>query len=257
MPIKFIILGCGSSLGIPRIDGYFGKCNPKIKKNYRTRCSALISINDKNILIDSSPDLKQQLLKNKIKNIEKVFYTHMHADQTHGLNELRVFYLKNKKKIDVYADNQTKKYLLSNFKYCFKNNHGYPAILNINKLKKKYEFRINNKNIKIEPITVQHGKIKSIMYKINNKCAYASDVSKIYSKDLIKIQNLKYLIIDCLRYDPHPSHYNLDGILDLIQKIKPKKTILTNMNNEIDYKKVSKKLPKNVVPAYDGMSLLI
>ena len=99
MPIKFIILGCGSSLGIPRIDGYFGKCNPKIKKNYRTRCSALISINDKNILIDSSPDLKQQLLKNKIKNIEKVFYTHMHADQTHGLNELRVFYLKNKKKL--------------------------------------------------------------------------------------------------------------------------------------------------------------
>ena len=97
MTIKFTILGSGSSLGVPRIDGYFGNCNPKLKKNYRTRCSALIRTDNLNILIDTSPDLKSQLLKNKIKNIDKVFYTHMHGDQTHGINELRVFYLKNKK----------------------------------------------------------------------------------------------------------------------------------------------------------------
>ena len=97
MSARFTILGCGSSVGIPRIDGYFGECNPKIKKNYRTRCSALVSVKDFNILIDTSPDIKAQLIKNKIKNINKVFYTHKHADQTHGINELRVFYLKKKK----------------------------------------------------------------------------------------------------------------------------------------------------------------
>ena len=98
MSIKFTILGCGSSLGIPRIDGYYGSCDPKNKRNIRSRCSALISSKNLNILIDTSPDLKSQLLKNKVKNIDIVFYTHLHADQTHGINELRVFSLKNKKK---------------------------------------------------------------------------------------------------------------------------------------------------------------
>jgi len=98
MTIRFTILGCGSSLGVPRVDGYFGSCNPKIKENYRSRCSALITFNKMNILIDTSPDLKSQLLKNNVKNIDKVFYTHMHGDQTHGINDLRVFYLKKKKK---------------------------------------------------------------------------------------------------------------------------------------------------------------
>ena len=102
MSIKFIILGCGSSLGVPRIDGFFGNCDPKNKRNYRTRCCALIKSKNKNVLIDTSPDLKQQLIKNKINNIDKVFYTHHHADQTHGINELRFFYLKSRKKIDVY-----------------------------------------------------------------------------------------------------------------------------------------------------------
>ena len=115
MTTKFTILGSGSSLGIPRIDGYFGKCNSKIKRNYRSRCSALIKGDNLNILIDTSPDLKSQLLKNKIKNIDKVFYTHMHADQTHGINELRIFYLKNKKKLDLFADKETSNYLLKSF----------------------------------------------------------------------------------------------------------------------------------------------
>ena len=98
MSLRFTILGCGSSLGIPRIDGYYGNCDPKNKKNIRSRCSAVISSKNLNILIDTSPDLKSQLLENKIRNIDKVFYTHYHADQTHGINELRVFSLKNKKK---------------------------------------------------------------------------------------------------------------------------------------------------------------
>tara|TARA_B100000700_G_C14897392_1_gene785694 strand:+ start:378 stop:1151 length:774 start_codon:yes stop_codon:yes gene_type:complete len=257
MSLRFTILGCGSSLGIPRVDGYFGKCNPKIKENYRSRCSALITFNDLNILIDTSPDLKSQLLKNKIKNIDSIFYSHKHGDQTHGINELRVFYLKNKKKLNVYADKTTSKYLVNSFNYCFKNSYGYPAIFNLNKLKNKHVIKKNNKKLIIESIKVEHGKINSIMYKINNTCAYVSDVSKIYTKDLIKLKKLKFFIVDCLRYDPHPSHFNLKNIFEIVDIIKPKKTILTNMNNEIDYKEVQKLLPKNIMPAFDGMSFLI
>ena len=257
MKIKFTILGCGSSIGIPRIDGFFGKCNPRNKKNYRTRSSALISIKDFNILIDSSPDVKHQLLKNKITNIKKVFYTHMHADQTHGINELRAFYLKNKEKIDIYADKATSKYLKKNFKYCFNDSYGYPSILNLNKLKKKHIYKFKEKKITIESIVVDHGKIKSILYVINNTCAYSSDVSKITRKNISRLKNIKYFVIDCLRYNPHPSHFHLEEVLNLIKIIKPKKTILTNMNNEIDYSEIQKKLPKNVFPAYDGMSFLL
>ena len=257
MSVRFTILGCGSSLGIPRLDGYFGKCNPKVKENYRSRCSALISFNNVNILIDTSPDVKSQLLKNKVKNIDRVFYTHMHGDQTHGINELRVFYLKNKKKLEIFADKTTSKYLLNSFNYCFNNNYGYPAIFNLNKLKNKHIFNNNNKKLILESIKVKHGKINSIMYKINKTCAYVSDVSKIYSKDLKKLKKLKYLIVDCLRYNPHPSHFNLKNVFELVDVIKPKKTILTNMNNEIDYREVKKLLPKSIIPAYDGMSFLI
>lgn len=256
MSFRFTILGCGSSFGVPRIDGSFGKCNPKIKKNYRSRCSALISSTGYNILIDTSPDLKNQLIKNNIKSVDKVFYTHLHADQTHGINELRVFFLKNKKKIDIYADKKTSKYLKNSFKYCFVDDYGYPSTLKLNNLKSQHVQKIKKKRIIIENFPVEHGKIKSTLYIINKSCAYASDVSKIYKKDISKLQNIKYLIIDCLRYDPHPSHFNLDDVLNLVKLIKPKKTILTNMNSDIDYQKIKNKLPKNVVPAYDGMSFL-
>jgi len=257
MSIKFTILGCGSSVGVPRADGFFGKCDPKEKKNYRTRCSSLISTNNKNILIDTSPDLRNQLLSNKITNVDAVLYTHMHADQTHGINELRLFYLKYKKKIPVYANNLTRKYLKKSFSFCFKKTLGYPSILSLKKLKGNHKFKDHKNCIFIKSIPVEHGHIKCMSFIINKKCAYASDVSLIPKKNLKYFKNLNYLIIDCLRFKKHPSHYNLDEVLDLIKKIKPKKTILTNLNNEMDYKSLIKILPRNVTPAFDGMSFLI
>lgn len=257
MSVSFKILGCGSSLGIPRIDGYFGNCNPKNKKNYRMRCSALIQTKNLNLLIDTSPDIKKQLLSNKVKNINRVFFTHSHADQTHGINELRVFFLKYKKKIPVHADNLTKKILIKSFNYCFKNKENYPAILKMEKLNKVHIYKKFNEKIIIRSIKVKHGSIKSICYIINNKCAYAPDVNKIYSKDFKYFKNLNYLIVDCLRYKPHPSHFNLDDVLKFVKIIKPKKTILTNLNNEIDYDEIKKILPKNIIPAYDGMTISI
>tara|TARA_B110001452_G_scaffold265115_1_gene269277 strand:+ start:782 stop:1555 length:774 start_codon:yes stop_codon:yes gene_type:complete len=255
MAIKFIILGSGSSMGVPRADGFFGNCNPNNKKNYRTRCSSLIKFNNENILIDTSPDLRQQLISNKIKSISKIFYTHLHADQTHGINDLRVFYLHGFKQIPVFADKNTAKYLYSTFKYCFKSSDGYPSTLCLNKLRRKHQFINKNKKIFIEAIPVEHGNIKSICYLINRKLAYASDISLIYKKDFKLLKGLKYFIIDCLWYKKHPAHFNLEEVLDIVKIIKPKKTILTNLHNDLDYDELKKKLPKNIVPGYDGMSL--
>ncbi len=257
MTIKFIILGCGSSMGVPRADGYFGNCDPKNKMNHRSRCSALIKAYKKNILIDTSPDLRSQLLKNKVKNIDKVLYSHKHADQTHGINDLRIFYLKNKKKIEVYADTITEKYLKSNFKYCFSKTIDYPPILKLNKMPKVLNFKIKDKKISIRAIHVKHGLIDSLSFIINNKCAYASDANYIYKKDLKFFKRMKFLIIDCLRYKAHPSHFNLNQIIDLVEYLKPKKTILTNLHSDMDYKVLKKKLPRNIIPAYDGLSLII
>ena len=179
MSIRFTILGCGSSLGVPKVDGDWGKCNPNEKKNYRTRCSALITTKKKNILIDTSPDLREQMIKNKIKKIDTVLYSHLHADQTHGINDLRVFYMKTKKKISIFADESTSKYLKNNFAYCFNGTSSYPSILNLKLIKKK----ITIDGVLINNIPVRHGKIDSQCYIINKKCAYASDVDLIYKKD--------------------------------------------------------------------------
>ena len=146
MTNKFTILGSGSSLGVPRIDGNFGKCNPKDHKNYRTRCCAHLKFNEISILIDTSPDLRSQLLRNKIKDVNCVLYTHAHADQTHGINDLRAFYIKYRKRLNVYADRLTKQHLMSSFGYCFKSKPGYPAILKMNLLKKKYLLNQKIKN---------------------------------------------------------------------------------------------------------------
>ena len=254
--MKFIILGCGSSMGVPRADGFFGNCNPKNKRNYRTRCSALLKTEDENVLIDTSPDLRQQLLRHRITKIDKVFYSHIHSDQTHGINDLRIFYIKNKRQINVYADLDTSNYLKKSFSYCFNSySKEYPATLKLNKLKNIHVVSNEKNKINIRSIKVKHGKVKSNCFIINKKLAYISDVNKIYNKDYKYFKNLRYLIIDCLRYDFHSSHFNLDATLDLIKKFKPKKSILTNLHTDLDYNVLKNRLPKNVVPAYDGLSI--
>ena len=256
--MKFTILGCGSSMGVPRPDGFFGNCDPKNKKNYRTRCSALITTDKENVLIDTSPDLRQQLLNHKIKKIDKVFYSHMHADQTHGINDLRAFFIQKKKPIDVFADISTSLYLKKNFSYCFNNKSiEYPATLKLNKIDKKIFIDNSKKKLLIKPIKVKHGKVNSICYIIDNKLAYISDVSEIFSKDYKYFRNLEYLIIDCLWYKYHPSHFNLENSLKMIKKFKPKKSILTNLHSDLDYNELKNRLPKNIVPAYDGLTVIL
>ena len=254
--MKFTILGCGSSMGVPRPDGSFGKCNPKNKRNYRTRCSALLQTETENVLIDTSPDLRIQLLNNKIRKIDKVLFSHMHADQTHGINDLRIFYLNNKKTIPVFADKVTQKYLLKNFSYCFNNNvNEYPATLKINLVKEKMLIKNKNNNVHIKTLKVKHGNVNSICYIFNKKLAYISDVSKIENKDFKYFKNLEHIIIDCLRYKSHPSHFNLKQCINLFKIFLPKKMILTNLHCDLDYDTLKKKIPSNMIPAYDGLTV--
>ena len=180
----------------------------------------------------------------------------MHADQTHGINDLRAFFISGKKPIDIYADNPTSKYLKNSFSYCFnKFSREYPATLQLNKLKNNLFIVNKNKRIRIKSITVEHGKVKSNCFIIDNKIAYISDVSKIFNKDFRHFKNLKYLIIDCLWYRFHPSHFNLDKSLEIIKLFKPKNSILTNLHTDLDYKKLKEILPRNVIPAHDGLTI--
>ena len=254
--MKFIILGCGSSMGVPRPDGFFGNCDPNNKKNYRTRCSALLKTSQENILIDTSPDLRQQLLRHKIKKIDKVLYSHMHADQTHGINDLRSFFLNKKKPLSVFADKATSNHLMKSFSYCFKSLYNeYPATLHLKKINKNIQIRNLKKKIYIKPVKVKHGSVDSICYIIDKKLAYISDVSNIYNKDFQFFKNLNYLVLDCLWYKSHPSHLNLEKSLNIIKIFSPKKAVLTNLHSDLDYNVLNKMLPKNIIPAHDGLTL--
>ena len=254
------ILGCGSSLGVPRIDGYWGRANKKNPKNYRTRCSIFIRYKNINVIIDTSPDIKNQLLKNRIKKIDAVIYTHEHADQTHGINELRPFFLINKKKIKVFSDKKTSKYLLNTFEYLFIQKSQYYKPLFINHvIKENFNLKKNNKNIKFEIIKVNHGDISANGYLFNN-IAYISDCSSIPLKSLNKLTNIKILIIDCLKFKYHSTHLNYTKCINYINIIKPEKTILTNLHSDMDYLSLKKKLEKEklkIIPAYDNLKFSI
>ena len=253
MKNKFTILGCGSSLGSPWITNYWGNCNKKNKKNIRTRCCAHFQYKNISTLIDTSPDIKNQFFKNKIKDIDAVIYTHEHADQTSGIFELRPFFWKYKKKINIYGSKKTIKELEEKYDFCFKKKNGYIPILKSNIIKDSFTVKKEKNKIKIKSFEVQHGLIKATAY-IINKTAYLSDCSYIPVKYRRFLYNLDYLIIDCLRIKVHPGHFNLDKALLLAKEFKPKKTILTNLHVEFDYHKLKKILPYKVVPAFDGMS---
>ena len=253
MKSKLIILGCGSSVGVPRIDNYWGHCKKK-EKNIRTRCSAIIIKGSNSVLIDTSPDIRQQFLSNKIKNISSVLITHRHADQTQGLFELRPFFWKYNKKINVYSDLITIKYLKKTQNYLFKKAIGYKPILKAITVKSNFSLGKSKNKIDFKSVLVKHGMIKSLAY-VFDKTAYLSDCNDLSIANLDIFKNLKYLILDCLKFDSHSSHFNLEEALYIANKLKPKKTILTNLHYDMDYDYLLKILPNNVIPAHDGLSL--
>jgi phosphoribosyl 1,2-cyclic phosphate phosphodiesterase len=249
---KFTILGSGSSLGSPWITNYWGKIK-RSKKNTRTRCCAHIQAGDISILIDTSPDIKEQILINKIKNVDAILYTHEHADQASGIFEMRPFYWKNKKKIPIYGSRRTIKELRNKYTYCFLPRHGYKPIMSSHVVQNNFLIKKKKSLINIKPFDVKHGKINASGF-VFDKVAYISDCNKIYSKSMSYLNNLNYLIIDCLRMKKHPSHFNFDDAMNIINYLKPNKTILTNLHIDLDYNKLKNILPRNIIPAHDGYS---
>ena len=250
---RFTILGCGSSLGSPWITNYPAKLK-KNSKNIRTRCCAHIQKGNLSVLIDTSPDIKSQFLNNKIRSLDAIIYTHEHADQTSGIFEMRPFFWKNKKKIPVYASSRTIKELKDKYTFCFSQRHGYKPIMKANTIKKKFLIKKDNTQLFVDAFEVEHGMIKSTGYRFDD-IAYISDCNKISNSVSKKLLNLKYLIIDCLRKEKHPSHFNFDDALSFIKLVKPQKAILTNLHVDMDYFDLKRKLPKNIIPAFDGLNV--
>ena len=250
---KFTILGCGSSLGSPWITNYSAKLK-KNSKNIRTRCCAHIQKGNLSVLIDTSPDIKFQFLSNKIRSLDAIIYTHEHADQTSGIFEMRPFFWKNKKKIPVYASKKTIKELKDKYTFCFSQRHGYKPIMKANIIKKKLLIKKDDTQLFVEAFEVAHGMIKSTGYRFDD-IAYISDCNKIGNSVSKKLLNLKYLIIDCLRKEKHPSHFNFDDAISFIKLVKPQKAILTNLHVDMDYFDLKKKLPKYIIPAFDGLNV--
>ena len=253
MKNKFTILGCGSSLGSPWLNQYWGNCKKKNTKNIRTRCCAHIQYKNLSILIDTSPDIRQQLIDNKIKNIDAIIYTHEHADQTAGIFEFRPVYFLNKKRIPVYCNIPTKKRIITSYPWLFKSTKLYPQIMEIKNTSNNFTIKKNMNRFDLISLDVIHGSVKTRGY-LFNKIAYISDCKEIPKKTLKKMKNLKFLIIDCFRFNEHITHLDLYNTLKLIKLLKPKKSILTNLHVDFDYEYLKKILPKNIIPAFDGLS---
>ena len=204
-------------------------------------------------MIDTSPDIRQQLINNDIKNIDSIIYTHEHADQTAGIFEFRPFFIQSKKKISIYCNKQTKKRLLKSYSWLFKNSILYPKIMEIKNTNNIFTIKKNNSKINFKSLDVLHGSIKTRGYLFNN-IAYISDCKEIPKKNYSILKKLNVLIIDCFRFNKHKTHLDLNTTIELIQNLNPKKAILTNMHVDLDYEYLKKKLPKNIIPAYDGLN---
>jgi phosphoribosyl 1,2-cyclic phosphate phosphodiesterase len=262
MSLQITILGCGSSGGVPRVGQGWGTCDPIEPKNRRLRCSILVQKKSAegltSLLVDTSPDLRQQLLATNTTWLDGVLYTHEHADHTHGIDDLRGLVLAKRHKIDIYADAATLGLLHARFGYCFSSPPGsdYPPILNGHEIRPFQPVEIAGEGGAIEaiPLPVCHGTLAAFGYRFG-KVLYTPDLSAIEPSSERHFQGLDLWIIDALREKPHPSHFSLQDALAAIGRFSPKRAVLTNLHNDMDYASLKAKLPLNVEPAWDGLIL--
>lgn len=258
------ILGCGSSGGVPRVGNHWGHCDPQNPKNRRRRCSVLLRQNghegETRVLIDTSPDLREQMLEVEVGWINGVLFTHEHADHTHGIDELRSFYLNQRKRVHVWANDRTGTMLLGRFGYCFYSPPGsdYPPILNLSRIVPEDPVEISGAGGTVEalPFEVEHGSIRALGFRIGGT-AYTPDLNGIPDGCHKHLEGLDLWIVDALRREPHPSHFSLPETLAWIERLKPKRAVLTNLHIDLDYDVLRRELPKGTEPAYDGMILPI
>lgn len=257
------ILGCGSSGGVPRIGNLWGVCDPTNPKNRRRRCSLLIEgwTGDSaptRVLIDTGPDLREQLLDANVDRLDAVLYTHEHADHTHGIDDLRVLALNNRKRVEVYFSAEAGDRILHSFAYCFVSPpaSGYPPILNPNTMTAGVPLTIAGPggDITLLPFRQEHGEINSLGFRVAN-FAYSCDLSGIPDESIDAVSDLDVWIVDALRPAPHPSHLSLPESLELIARQRPRQAVLTNLHIDLDYERTDAETPANVVPAHDGLRI--
>lgn len=266
--LEVTILGCGSSGGVPRIGGpdgagNWGACDPKNPKNRRRRCSILVrKIADENetaVLVDTAPDMREQLIDARCGALDAVLITHDHADQLHGLDDLRAVVLSMRKRLDVYMDPVTQKGVMNRFAYTFVQPPGsdYPPILNAREIAEPFrDFTIAGAGgeLPVRAFGQEHGRVHSLGYRFG-PVAYSSDVNGLGDEAFGVIEGVDTWIVDALRYTPHPSHANVETALKWIARVKPRRAILTNLHVDLDYETLKAELPSGVSPAYDGMVL--
>ncbi len=258
--MRFTILGCGSSGGVPRLGGLWGDCDPANPRNYRRRCSMLVTRarggDATRVLIDTSPDLRSQLLNAEVGTLNAVVYTHAHADHVHGIDDLRMIVFNMRERLQVWADGDTTDALLSRFGYAFVQPKGsaYPPICDLNTIDGDVTIDGPGGAITLTPFQVEHGSIDALGFRIGD-VAYLPDVSDIPEPIWPVLEGLDCWIVDALRRTPHPTHAHLEKTLGWIARAKPQQAVLTNMHNDLDYDTVAAETPDHIHPAYDGMTL--
>lgn len=260
MTIRMTIMGCGSSTGVPRVGGDWGRCDPTNPKNRRRRCAALFEKFNAGkvttVLIDTGPDLREQLLAAGTKSIDGVLYTHDHADHTHGIDDLRMIAYTMKRRLNVWFDEPTRASVTNRFAYCFKTPEGsnYPPILIANTLEHGREVTIDGPAgaLTIMPVRQEHGDAASLGFRVGGM-GYSPDISGLPPESVPLLQGLDVWVVDALRSTPHPSHFSVGQALEWIARLKPRRALLTHLHIDLDYEDLRRRLPSGVEPAYDGM----
>lgn len=262
MSLSVTILGCGSSGGVPRVAQGWGRCDPNEPRNRRRRCSILVRRTNgehvTNVLVDTSPDLREQMLGADVGTLDGVLITHDHADHTHGLDDLRPYFVQTRRRIDLWLDPVTAPELRQRFGYAFKAPPGsdYPPILNEHRLVPGEISEVEGPGgtVAARPFRLPHGNTLALGLRFGGM-AYTPDVSAIPAEEVDNLRDLDLWIVDALRIAPHPSHFTLAEALGWIEQLKPKRAVVTNLHNDLDYRTLCETLPDNVIAAYDGLTL--
>jgi phosphoribosyl 1,2-cyclic phosphate phosphodiesterase len=263
--LEVVILGCGSSAGVPRADGDWGACDPADPRNRRSRCSLMVRrrgadgpANETTLIVDAAPEFRLQTSAAQVGRLDALLLTHDHADQCHGIDDIRAFALRQRAKIACWSDPDTRESLLRRFGYVFHGQGAYPAIADINLApdpETAWEVTGPSGPIPVMSFEQDHGfGVKSLGYRFGS-VAYSSDVVDLPEASFAALEGLDLWIVDALRYAPHPTHAHVDKTLAWIERVKPRRALLTNMHIDLDYAELASRLPDGVAPAHDGLSL--
>jgi phosphoribosyl 1,2-cyclic phosphate phosphodiesterase len=256
--LRFTILGCGSSGGVPRLGGDWGECDPANPRNRRRRCSLLVERAGDGgvtrVLIDTSPDMRDQLLDAGVGALDAVVYTHSHADHMHGIDDLRQIVFNIRRRLPVWADGPTQEALLSRFGYAFVQPHGspYPPILDLHTIEGPVTVEGAGGPVVLSPFRADHGSIDALGFRIG-PLAYLPDAVAIPEESWAHLAGLDCWVVDALRRRPHPTHAHLALTLDWIARARPRRAVLTNLHNDLDHATLMDELPAHIRPAHDGM----